>query len=266
MRFRLTLQSDSVSTIIPVNYQYPLSAAVYKILDTADKDYASFLHTTGYGKGFKLFTFSQINCPFKINGDRLTLLSDKLYFEIAFHLPAAAENFIKGLFQTQKLTIADKFSKGIFTIVSVESIPVHLPGKTANELITTTLTPLSPIVTGIPDEKGKDEYLAPGDPRFTASAIYNWREKIKACYDENTATSAILLAEILPMKRPAKSRLISIKANTTKQTKIRGWMNFNLKVTGEKRFTELLLNAGVGIYNAMGMGFVEVERGVRNGG
>ncbi|MBS1744677.1 MAG: CRISPR-associated endoribonuclease Cas6, partial [Bacteroidetes bacterium] len=44
------------------------------------------------------------------------------------------------------------------------------------------------------------------------------------------------------------------------ETKIRGWMNFGLKVTAEKRFAELLQNAGLGLYNAMGCGCVELVK------
>jgi CRISPR-associated endoribonuclease Cas6 len=57
---------------------------------------------------------------------------------------------------------------------------------------------------------------------------------------------------------PFQSRLITIKADTPEATRIRGWMNFGLKVTGERRFVELLINAGAGVYNAQGMGYVEV--------
>jgi CRISPR-associated endoribonuclease Cas6 len=68
MRFKLTLQSVSSNPVIPINYQYPLSVVIYKIIARADKDYASFLHKLGYVvlsglKGFKHFTL--INNFFK---------------------------------------------------------------------------------------------------------------------------------------------------------------------------------------------------------
>ena len=50
--------------VLPINYQYPLSAAIYRIISKGDKEYANLLHEKGYGKGFKLFTFSQLNVPF----------------------------------------------------------------------------------------------------------------------------------------------------------------------------------------------------------
>lgn len=259
MRFKITLYTTD--PVIPVNYQYPLSAAIYKIIAKGNAEYASFLHETGYGKGFKFFTFSQVYCPFKIHGDRLHLMGHELTFQIAFHLPQAMESFVKGLFQSQKIDIADKKSKASFTIQSVESLPDCLKQYKDNEIISVRLKPLSPVVAGVQNEKANYDFLSPEDARFTESIIYNWRNKIKTCYDEITSTTALLLMEIIPMSQPFKSRLITIKSGTAEETKIKGWMNFGLKITAEKRFTELLLNAGAGVYNSQGMGYVEVVKG-----
>jgi CRISPR-associated endoribonuclease Cas6 len=72
---------------LPFNYQYPLSAAIYKIIQRADEAYAAFLHNEGYqrqGKSFKLFTFSSIQTPFVPKGDRMilqtTVASRNVYF------------------------------------------------------------------------------------------------------------------------------------------------------------------------------------------
>ncbi|TZF81280.1 CRISPR-associated endoribonuclease Cas6 [Pedobacter sp. BS3] len=258
MRFKIVLSALRPGVVIPINYQYILSSAIYRIITKGDSAYAGFLHTSGYGKGFKLFTFSQISCPFKIAGDRLQLLGDELSFQVAFHLPPAAENFVKGLFQSEHIDIADKRSKATFSVRSVESLPDPLQGYKDNVVINIQLKPLSPVVAGLQNEKGNYVFLSPDDARFADSLIYNWRNKIATCYDEATAAAALLMMEVTPLKQPFKSRLIAIKAGTPQETKIRGWMNFGLKVTGEKRFVEILMNAGCGVYNSQGMGFVEL--------
>ncbi|HRQ50886.1 MAG TPA: hypothetical protein PLR74_10150, partial [Agriterribacter sp.] len=90
MVFNIVLNhTGKLPGIIPVNYAYPLSAALYRIIAKGDAGYASFLHETGYGKGFKFFTFSQISCPFTIAGSRMHLLASELRFQVAFHLPPA---------------------------------------------------------------------------------------------------------------------------------------------------------------------------------
>jgi len=264
MRFKITLQAKESNCVIPINYQYPLSSALYKIIAKGNERYAEFLHNTGYGKGFKFFTFSDIRCPFEINGDRLYLKKDKITLTVCFHVPEAMESFIKGLFASEKIDIADKKSKASFQVVSVESLPNPMASYKENEIIPIQLTPMSPIVAAIPNDKGHDDYLAPDSAQFVENLIYNWRSKIAACYDEDTAISALVLLEIVPTKHTFKSRLITIKADTNEETKIRGGTNFNLKATAEKRFLELLLNGGAGLYNAQGMGCLELRTESKN--
>ncbi len=260
MQFKISLlNADFSYPILPINYQYPLSSALYKIMSKGNKEYAEFLHETGYGKGYKLFTFSQINSLFKLKGDRLFLQSNELTFIVSFHLPQAMESFIKGLFQSETIDIADHTSKASFTVKSIESLPNPLQKYANNEIVSIPLRILSPIVAGSKNEKDNYYFLSPEDPLFPESLVYNWRNKVATCYDEGTAQTAILLLEIIPTKYPFKSRLMAIKADTAEGTKIRGWLNFTLKATGEKRFVELLVNAGAGVYNAMGCGCVEVN-------
>ena len=111
------------------------------------------------------------------------------------------------------------------------------------------------------NEKGNYIFLSPDDVVFAESLVYNWRNKIATCYDEAIASSALLMLEVVPVKQPFKSRLITIKYGKPEETKIRGWLNLALQVTAEKRFIELLLNAGVGVYNSMGCGSVENKTG-----
>lgn len=77
-------------------------------------------------------------------------------------------------------------------------------------------------------------------------------------YDDVDEAFAETKMEILFYKNPPKSRLITIKAGTTGQTKIRGYVNFQLKVKGSLAALKLLLNSGVGAYNSQGMGGVEI--------
>jgi CRISPR-associated endoribonuclease Cas6 len=153
VRLLLTLQTDKANQPIPINYQYPISAAIYKILQNADADYSAFLHEEGYGKGFKLFTFSDLKCPFKIINDRLVLLSDTIELTICFHLPRAAETFIKGIFISQQIDIADKKSVAHFIVKQVESI-TSLPDQFNNNgEVEFLLKPLSPVVCGLKNEE-----------------------------------------------------------------------------------------------------------------
>ena len=48
MRFKISLHTTD--SVIPINYQYTLSAAIYKTIAKGNAEYAALLHETGYGK------------------------------------------------------------------------------------------------------------------------------------------------------------------------------------------------------------------------
>jgi CRISPR-associated endoribonuclease Cas6 len=191
MQIKITLSARNDKTIIPFNYAYPLSAAIYRILSKGDAAYAEFLHEAGYGKGFKFFSFSQLFCPFKKEGDRMLLLQPEARFHAAFHLPQAMENFVKGLFHSEQIVIADKQSRALFHIKSVESLPNPLQGFKENELVNMQLKPLSPVVAGLRTEDGKYKFLSPEQPEFVESLLFNWRSKIASCFDKAAADDAL---------------------------------------------------------------------------
>lgn len=247
MRFKITLQTiNEQREIIPLNYQYSLRLSSTGLYPREMQRMPVFC-TKPYGRDFKLFTFSQLNILFKIEGDRMILTSRETSFEVAFHLTQAMESFIEGLFQSEKIGIADKKSKASFRIKSVESLPNPLQRYNENEMGHVQLNPLPPLVAGMHNEKSNYDCLAPDNAQFTESLIYNWRSKIATCYDGTTASSALLMTEIVPMKQPFKSHLIATKAGTSEGTKIRGWMNFGLMVTRERKFVELLINTRAGM-------------------
>ncbi len=67
MRIKITFNLPGSRLVLPLNYQYPLSAWIYKVLENGDHDFSKFLHEHGYrhdsNKAFKLFTFSNLLFP-----------------------------------------------------------------------------------------------------------------------------------------------------------------------------------------------------------
>lgn len=261
MQLKLTLQAVHKPAFLPFNYQYPLSAAIYKIIQSADKEFAAFLHNTGYqtaGKTFKLFTFSDIKTPFQQSGDRMQLQSGEAELIVCFYMPQAAENFIRGLFIHQQLQIADSKSKSTFEVTQVESRPQPI----TSGISTYILQPLSPIVTGQKNDRGHYDYRSPEDDDFTECILSNWLEKYKAVYGTDLKAIADLREKIhiavQPLRQPPQRRLITIKAGTAAATKVRGYTRFGLTVTAPKELMELALGAGLGLYNAQGIGCVQI--------
>lgn len=261
MRFRIKLLSAEPNTSIPINYPYALSAVIFKILACADEEYTAFLHDKGYTrpgslKVFKFFSFSEINAAFRIEGDRFVVLSRESSFTISFHLPRAAESFIRGLFMNKTIEIADRRSYGTFTVTAVETVITPLENIPDQEIREVVLQPISPVVCGTKNDRGYYDFIGPQHPDFVQQLLFNWREKFITLYGEEQVDTIFSFAgmEVELFRNPPKSRLITIKADTPNETKIRGYTNFRLKVRGAGQALKLLVNAGAGVYNSSGMG------------
>jgi len=263
MRFQLTLLPSARASLIPANYQYPLSAIIYKIIQQADEKYSAFLHNEGYrldnGKSFKLFSFSDLKVPYSIQGDRFVINGVPAALTISFHVDEAATNFIKGLFINQQFDIADKISGAHFSVSEVQLLPDAVASVKDDEP-DIILQPLSPLVVGRKNERGNYDFLSPADADFSEWLIHNWIEKYKAVTNEINAEELRkrIGIELLTAPQEIKSRLITIKAFTPQQTRIRGFVNFRIKAKAPKPMLELAMNAGMGLYNAMGCGCVGV--------
>ena len=259
MRFSVTLVSTANNPVIPINYQYPLSAVIYKVLAEADAEYATFLHEKGYQVGdslkrFKLFTFSDLQAKFKLRADCMHLLSHP-ELVISFHLPEAAQRFIKGLFRNREINIADKKSKATFLVEQVEALPsLNL----TNDTISTVEFDLqSMVICGKKKEKDAYEFLSPEHRDWDGLLLYNWKEKCKAAGLELSKMegSDMKIEPIFYRDKP-KSRLIVVKANTKAQTRIKGYYQFGVSAKGPKNALEVLYNSGCGVYNSLGCGCV----------
>ena len=77
MRFKLTFESKTRNKqpVIPINYQYPVSSWIYKMIHTGNSEFAEWLHSKGYmdqNKQFRLFNFSNLKIhKARAKGDRL---------------------------------------------------------------------------------------------------------------------------------------------------------------------------------------------------
>ena len=258
MRFKISLSPISASPVIPINYQYPLSAAIYKVLDKVDSDYAAFLHEKGYRaadslKNFKLFTFSDLSVRFKLKDDRMHLHSPP-ELVVSFHLPEVAETFVKGLFLSEQLDIADRKSQASFRIDLVTALPDPFSGLPADELLSIRVAAASACVAGRKDSKGNYDFISPEDARFPLVVRHNWEEKLKSIGIYKAGDE--LKVAVLPFQTAPKSRLITIKAFTNSQTRIKGFTRFGMELTAKRKYLELIYNSGAGVYNALGMGLL----------
>jgi CRISPR-associated endoribonuclease Cas6 len=248
---------DTRQRILPLNYQYPLSAWIYKTIHEGNHEFADFLHNHGFSSGtraYKFFTFSMLRFQrggFKISNDRLEITSGNVWLELSFLIPDALKHFVSGIFQNQRLTLGDKHSQVPFAVksVQVQPLPVFTECMTFG-----TLSPLiiSKDVTG----SRNAQYLKPADGDFERIFFDNLLRKSVAatgaglinCPDDKLQHD--LKLEILS---EPKKKGINIKSGTPMQTKVIGYM-FDFRLTAPSELIKLGYLAGFGEKNSLGMG------------
>lgn len=267
MQFTLRLLATESATRIPFNYQYLLTGWLYRVLADADQAYAQFLHERGYRAGrktFRLFTFSDLRMQgYEVRPREgcFVLTSPVVDWTLSFYVDQAAEAFIMGLFQDQHLTLMNRHLRAYLTVERVETLP--LP-PLADQL---TFRTLSPVVVAEKDETGMDQYLHPYDDAFGPLLLGNLIDKYRSSRidtrigglpDANIPNLTNFSYEPLTKPDRIRSRLVTIKEGNPQETKVRGWYNFDFRLTGLAEVLEVGLLAGFGKHNAEGLGCVRV--------
>jgi len=262
MRFKIHFEMSGRKQVLPLNYQYPISAWIYKILAEADEEFTRILHDEGYllenGKTFKLFTFSKLSFPKKTwkilpGTDRMQVWSRNVWLTVSFQLPEQCEKFVVGLFKEQKVFIGDKISGIQMEVANIEVIDVNIP-----ESSTVKLKTISPIVMGLQTEKDKNEqYINPVHKEYKRLFLTNLVEKHKAAGNDYNDIDKLnfRIKKLYP-----KTELQTIKAFTPEETKVRGY-HYEFELTAPKDIILTGLNAGFGSMNSVGFGYCEVVEG-----
>lgn len=276
MRIKIKFDLKNSVQFLPLNYQYPVSAWIYKVLAQGDEAFTTLLHNEGYqlenGKTFKLFTFSRIIFPKNTweildvsrsnllrkekgianikRSDRMKIWSRNAWITVSFHLPQQSENFVMGLFKDQKAFIGDKISGINMEVESIEAIktPIHKIGSVK-------INALTPIVMGLLNsEKKHEQYINPTHPAFKTLFINNLLDKYQISGKTEFKLEDIDFEVTKLYPKPSKQ---TIKAFTNAETEVKAFkFDFELKAPDE--IIEIGLNAGFGSMNSLGFGFGEV--------
>lgn len=255
MRLKLTLKLLD-GTCLPCNYMYELSSALYKVLNEGNADFTAWLHDRGYckeKKSFKLFTFSNLYIPrFKIEGDRLGILTDTVQLIVSFYPIEAIEAFVMGVFRNRRMEIGDRKSRVAFEVTTVERLPEpeFIPKM--------TFKAISPffVEEQFPDTT-RTIHLAPGDPRFAELLHLNLLEKYRA-FHQQEPDPQWLVTRLKVLSAP-KAKTIALRAGTPQETKMKGYL-FNFELEGEPELLRLGYYGGFGRLNSQGFGCAEIIR------
>lgn len=255
MRFKIVLERIS-GNMLPINYQYPLNAWIYKTLSGGDQNFATWLHSGGYqfeGKEYKLFSFSRLMTKLKRVDDRFELSENQVSLIISFLPLQALDNFIKGAFKQTEFTIGDKISRVTFRFVNLQV----LPNPDFKEVM--SFNTLSPIHIRTQDGVGgRVRFLSPDDADFERVFAENLIRKHQSLSLANNQTPVEYSADDVKLKITStpQSRLVTIKEHTPHQTKIKAF-DFAFTLQAPVALMEVGYFAGFGSQNSNGFGLVE---------
>lgn len=255
MRFKITFSRTGRQRMLPMDYQYYLSAWIYKVIGNADREFARFLHISGYTNGnrrFKLFSYSPFDFGKPVLWKEKALFEipvEQLTLKVSFHLAEPAEKFIIGLFNNQQVYVGDQFNGLDLIVKQVERLPEPLLMDTMNYMA------ISPVVISQRDEISRYAlYLAPSDTNYGQLLRQNMINKLNS-----TPGAATLSDEInfeFRIKNTPKSKLITMKPHTPEQSKVRGF-TYEFMLTCPIEIHQLILSTAIGEKNSTGCGWCE---------
>ncbi|MEZ4884644.1 MAG: CRISPR-associated endoribonuclease Cas6 [Chitinophagales bacterium] len=265
VRIRLTFQlQDKRQNQLPINYQYAVSAWIYKMLHSSNPGFSEWLHNQGYSlenKKFKLFCFSELQfgengCRFR-HPDRLQISALSFDLVVSMAVPEAVNYFVMGIFREQNLVLGDRVSQVPLRLRSVETL-------IEPDFSTTTqkFTALSPICVSRPElrnDKPIAQYLDPTDVDFERILLANLQNKYRAFLQSSDITNldwgiAKMSFCLLNIRQ---KRLIHVPRKDMRPIKVRGYL-MDFELTAPVDLLRFGYFAGFGEKNA-GLGFGCVE-------
>ena len=256
MKFKITLKINrKFGNLLPFNYQYEQSAVIYRILAQADTQYSSWLHENGYllheRKRFKLFCYS----PFIFEKVRplpeaggLKIIGERAVWYISFIPEKSTLEFIQGIFAHQSFSIGNKKYQVAFDVVGVEAIPMPQLSEGM------TFVALSPICVKL-HEDNKTQYLSPDNPMFAEGVLKGLMARYESIHGQPfNMEDKEFSFELIDKK--VKSKLITIKANTPCESRVRGYLcSFRMKAPSE--LMKIAYEGGIGEQCSQGFGFIK---------
>jgi CRISPR-associated endoribonuclease Cas6 len=254
MRFKLSLSLISRNqNILPVNYQYELSAWIYKVINQSDPAFAEWLHNKGFSgdnKQFRLFTFSNLIVPQReILNDRLIIKSDQVDLIISTLPEETIQHFISGVFRDRELMLGDRISNVGFRIDTIEALPIPI---FTDEISFRSLSPV--FVSDRVEGCRYAQYLSPDRDGYFQLMMNNLKEKLKVFTGQEPAFNA-QDATFTLLSQP-RQKGITIKAGTPQQSKLVGYQ-YNFRIKADAALLRMGYYCGFGEKNSLGFGCCE---------
>lgn len=258
MRFNITFTRTGKHRMLPFDYQYYLSAWIYKVIGKADSEFSHFLHSEGFQNNdyrkFKLFNYSPLYIGKPVIWKEKSLYevrNEQVNLKVSFNVNESAEKFIMGLFTDQKAYIGDQFNGLELTVSQIERLPYAPISHTLN------YKAVSPIV--ISQKKETDryaQYLGPEDNGYADLFIKHLLAKHSTVPHVATLPEEYMCT--FNCTNEPRYRTKTIKPYTKQQSKVKGYL-YDFELTAPEPLHRLILASGAGEKNSVGFGWCEVK-------
>lgn len=262
MRLKIILKPIDLNYEIPSHYQYPLSAAIYKIFNSSSDEFSDFLHNQGYiapnGKPYKLFNFSNLVLKnFKISYG-VIYGSGNIHFYFSTPLKdSILEHLIRGFMVTNFITISNNAISSKFKVIKV--IKIKEPSF-SNYMYFKALTPITVSEIKLYNGKNSVYYIKAFEDNFDNCIKNNLLNKFELIHKnpyEGTLQVETDKNFIESHNERSYSKLIKIKENKANEMSIKGF-TVPLMIRAENpEIIKTAYDTGIGEKNSLGFGMLQ---------
>jgi len=245
MKITIMLNSSEEMTLLPIQHNHYIQAALYKLLDPA---YAAFLHDQGYTyekRQFRLFSFSRLIGKYKIFPEQGTItFYGPLKLVVLSPLKPVYTDIVNSLILGKKFRIGKQ-------ILEAKEVRVEQPVVSDRKVRVHTLSPIVCYST-LEQSDGKEftYYYNPAETEFNRLVAANLYKKIKAWEPDQEEDKTDFDFSISPLSN-IKMRLVMYKGHI-----IKGYSGEYL-LQGNTDNLNFALNVGLGAKGAQGFGAIE---------
>lgn len=244
MRITISFNSDQ-EVMLPIHYNHIVQAFIYN--NISDKDYRSFLHTTGYyheDKQFKLFTFSRLRGKFRLHKEEGKIsFSPPVTLVISSPLEPLITDLAETLIKSERIYLGRN-------VVTISGINVHRELNFGEKIQIKMLSPIVAHTTTFDNGKKTTNYFSPWDDEFDQLINMNLSKKYQIIYDQEPKGKLFVIPG-----GTQKDRMMSII--NYKGFYIKGYSGLYWLV-GDPDLMKVAYDCGLGSKNSQGFGCWEL--------
>lgn len=254
MRFKIVLEVDAsvAGNVLPISYQYELSAGINKLLTANQEDYLGWLSKNGLtpesNQRMKVYSVSNLYIPhIYVENDRLFINVPRVQFWLSFLPEIETSEFVRRSFEGQTLLLGDRVSRVLFRVAEVSEVA---PVTYKETMEYQTLSPL--VVTAIRPNR-TIEYLHPHNYYFGRFMFDDLVDRYELYYGHPFMGSREYNFQLLARER---RKAITVHAFTPRMQKVVGYM-CKFRIVMDPELQAFAYNVGFGNRINFGFGYVE---------